>query len=494
MSPDSRPLDAYIRVSRVGDRDVESDAYQTEDTQRKAIESWARGKDFEIRWNEPERNVSGGTLDRPVLNRIRERIRNGESAGVAIYRLTRLSRNVVGTLTIFGELAQHNANVYSATEPKYDATDGQGKFQLTINAALGEYFLAEQKAAWKTAVLNAVERGAYVGRGIPFGYVKGENGVLQKSPDAPLVTEAFSRKVDGGQSLGEIASWLKTETGEHWTGSTVGRMLARDVYLGWSTVRGKEIQVENENAHAPLTDEVTFRAAQSGSREVWTHYDGDDVALLSGKVRCSGCRYVMPKSIDKKQGRAYYRCRGKRESGDCLSPASIRADGPNGIDEWMLGVMSDSLRQLAEDSPSLAEGSSDLAEATEELAHAERELEEFQTNLEAQEALGTAFLAFAKARVDRVEEARTRVSTLRVDQGSQTAGLTADDFLGSPNGEQARVIADFVDAIMVRKAGPQGNRGAPIDSQRVRVLWHGQGQEWPRQGAKADEVRPYLWD
>src|SRR4051794_19728870 len=89
-----RPIDGYIRVSRVGDRSGES--YISPDVQRRAIEVWAAERGVELVMNEPEENVSGATMDRPVFNRIMARIRSGESGGVVVYKLDRFARTLVG--------------------------------------------------------------------------------------------------------------------------------------------------------------------------------------------------------------------------------------------------------------------------------------------------------------------------------------------------------------------------------------------------------------
>jgi hypothetical protein len=84
------PVDGYIRVSRVGDRSGES--YISPDIQRNALEAWAAERGVELVVHEPEENVSGGTMDRPVFNRIMRRIRAKESGGIVVYKLDRFAR------------------------------------------------------------------------------------------------------------------------------------------------------------------------------------------------------------------------------------------------------------------------------------------------------------------------------------------------------------------------------------------------------------------
>lgn len=84
------PFDGHIRVSRVGDRSGES--YISPATQEKAIHDRAQRRGERVELNPPEENVSGGTMDRPILNTIMERIRGGESKGIVVYQLDRFAR------------------------------------------------------------------------------------------------------------------------------------------------------------------------------------------------------------------------------------------------------------------------------------------------------------------------------------------------------------------------------------------------------------------
>ena len=60
-----------------------------------AIRDWAQRCSERLELNPPEENVSGGTMDRPILNAIMERIRSGESKGIVVYRLDRFARTLI---------------------------------------------------------------------------------------------------------------------------------------------------------------------------------------------------------------------------------------------------------------------------------------------------------------------------------------------------------------------------------------------------------------
>ena len=116
-------LDAYIRVSKVAGRSGESFISPT--IQRERIEAWAQLNGAEVTWHEPELDVSGGTMRRPVFDRILERVRNHETDGVIV---AKLDRSVVTSPQAIGRLPVHTADgtpVPLAEVAKIEMVDGQ---------------------------------------------------------------------------------------------------------------------------------------------------------------------------------------------------------------------------------------------------------------------------------------------------------------------------------------------------------------------------------
>ncbi|MCW3027621.1 MAG: recombinase family protein, partial [Solirubrobacterales bacterium] len=90
MTSGALRLDAYVRVSKVAGRSGESFISPT--VQRERIEAWAGLHGAELTWHEPELDVSGGRMDRPVFDRIMARVRAGETGGVVVAKLDRFAR------------------------------------------------------------------------------------------------------------------------------------------------------------------------------------------------------------------------------------------------------------------------------------------------------------------------------------------------------------------------------------------------------------------
>ena len=119
------PLDGYVRVSKVGGR--EGEGFISPDVQERAIRDWAARNDVVVVMQPHELDVSGGTMDRPVFNRIMQRIRRGESGGVVVYKTDRFARSVQGALNTLAEIGEHGARFASATEPALEYVSPGGR-------------------------------------------------------------------------------------------------------------------------------------------------------------------------------------------------------------------------------------------------------------------------------------------------------------------------------------------------------------------------------
>src|ERR1017187_169820 len=201
--PSAVRLDAYVRVSRVLGREGES--FQSPEQQRAAIESWAASRGVEILEWFTDLDQSGGTLKRPSLDAILARIRSGQSGGLAVARLDRLSRAGVGdALKLIEDIAEHGGPG-AALDLGLDPSTPFGEFGLTIMLALARMERRRLMDSWDTSKANAVARGVHIGP-TPVGYLFDEGGSLSLVPaTAPLVVRAFQLAAANGGAHAALA-------------------------------------------------------------------------------------------------------------------------------------------------------------------------------------------------------------------------------------------------------------------------------------------------
>lgn len=376
-------LDAYIRVSQVGDREGES--YRTVEQQRAAIEAWAAANGVRIGVTEKDENVKGdkAVKDR-ALGRLVARAEEGRSDGIVTFRLNRFGRRMSETVTAITALKDAGKRFVSVSPDSfYDTAQPGGQVMLGVLAGLAEQQLEERRENWRASQTEAVAEGKHVGKA-PIGYVRRDRvhpeydakGKLIK--DARLlvdeqyravVHEAFEMRARGA-SLGKVAAFVNARAGRRMSRANVKAMVENRVYLG--EARGSHGAV-NRSAHEAIVDEVLFAAAQKEGR--YTPKDGSlsRQALLAGIITCTGCgkRLHLNGRGRKGERRTFYVCTERYAGRECPAPAIGEAAR---IDEHVLFL-------LSQDEGGAIDGAgtadADFLRAREAVAAAESELERF---------------------------------------------------------------------------------------------------------------------
>ena len=398
-----RRMDGYVRVSRRMGR--EGPGYISPDVQREAITRWAEYKGVEIAEWHLDEDWSGGTHERPGLERAVERCVESETGGIVSWKIDRFSRYTEGGLRDLRRLEKAGARLAFVVED-IDTSGPMGKFVYTVMLAMAEYFLDTIKASWRTAKTRAHERGAKIGP-TPFGYRRRQDGVLEVHPErGPIVAEAFRRAGERGldAAVDYLASLgLVHETGKRtgrplsWTTSTVRRLLAKRSYLG--EFRYGDLPPYRDPELAIVT-RAEWEAAQPEGprrRRPARHYP------LSGLARCGTCGEEM---VGGSAGanRRTYRCRASLrywKGTPCPAPVNVLADSLEGR---VRALLAETLTETWE-AQSDAEGA--LRGAELELAEAEAELDDLLADIGLRRTLGAErFRRMSEAAVDAVEKAQ----------------------------------------------------------------------------------------
>jgi len=481
----ARPLDGYIRVSRVGDRDGES--FISPEVQEKAILEWAKRNDRQVIIRKPELNVSGGTMDRPVFNELMERIRNGQSGGIIVWKSDRFARSLLGAVTTLAELGQHDAAFASATEPQLDYSTPAGQAFLHMLFVFAEFVRASIKESWATAAQSALARGIHISPNGYLGYDKGEDGRLKPNAQAPIAVEIFERRANERHSWLTIAEWLNEVSPKaegQWTPSAVHRLCAMRVYRGEASRYVKQNKdgrepIVNPDAHPALVPEDLWRNAQMVAKTTGHKLPAGE--LLSGLVRCAGCRYRMSKGSGK--GLIMYKCRGRHASGNCPEPAMILTDKLDAhVEETILAEL-DTAAKMVPDNKGRQK-----AVRVVEGAHAA--LEDFRKDTAARKKLGSAWHDWLDQYLADVRDAQAELD--RFDGLTELASesVARDEYLALAMPERREVLGGFIDAVFVRRSKKKGRHVEPT-AERTRIAWRGQGPTDLPTRRQINEIKPF---
>jgi len=342
-------MDAYIRVSRVGDR--RGDEYRTVAQQQAAMEAWAKQEGVTIAKVVVDEDVSGGkrAKDRGLEELLR-RAEAGVSEGVIVYRMNRFGRNMADTVASVARLKGVGARLVSVAEG-YDTSQPNGQVLLGVYTGLAEQQLGERRANWAASTSEAVAEGIHIACHAPIGYLRldqvepkydqrkrliRDGRLVVDPPVASAVRAAFEMRARE-QSLQVIAHFLRDALGRKLSKSSVSAILKNRAYLG--EARGPHGAV-NPTAHEPIVTPELFAAAQR--KGAYSPRDGSlaSQSALAGIITCVSCGrnlMIMGRRDPKTQQRkAAYVCTAKYDGNNCDAPAIGDVAKIDGYVLWLL--------------------------------------------------------------------------------------------------------------------------------------------------------------
>jgi DNA invertase Pin-like site-specific DNA recombinase len=479
-------LDAYVRVSQVRGRD--GDSFISPAIQRDRIAAWAQAHGHRIAKVHDELDASGGTVDRPKLNEVMRRIEAGETGGIVVFKLDRFGRTLVDSLALV-ERIEEAGGTFASVNDGFDLSTDTGRLVLRIMLSLAEFELDRIRGNWDEAQRRAVERGLHPSAIVPFGYERTDGRPLEPHPvNGPLVTRLFELRAEGAAWV-DLRTFLaaqgaQTQRGRDvWTLRATRDIIRNDVYLGIAS-HGEH---RKDGAHPALTDPATWRRAQRRGTQSVSR--AADPALLTGLLRCAGCRYAMrPVTRKLADGRIVhdYRCRcGSEKAGSC--PDAATATGTDAIEEYVVNRFLERVKLTAR-----ASTNGKLAALEAALVRAQQTLDDYalDTDLQATLPIETyragldirrrqleAACAALDAKHDETAVPALPVETLREDWPT----LTVD--------ERRRLLAVVIDCVFVRRRAG----GEPI-ADRTHICWRGEAPDLPGKGRRNYEPRPFLFD
>jgi site-specific DNA recombinase len=283
--------------------------------------------------------ISGGTLDRPALTRLRSDIASGEIDCVVVYRSDRLSRSIRDFLELMEEFDKHRAAFVSVSE-QFDTSTPGGRMHRNMLLTFAQYereLIAERT---RDKVHAARRRGKFIGGLLPLGYDRDPKGgrLVVNKTESERVREIFRlfiacpSVVETVQELNRhgwtLKRW-KTKAGGMFGGGSfdvysLRRLLTNPVYVGKVIFEGNTYDAE----HDPIVDRQTWDGVQAllTAPQARRRYPSTrSTALRAGLMRCAACGCAMTPTFSSK-GRVryrYYLCNKAHRRGwsTCPSPS-----------------------------------------------------------------------------------------------------------------------------------------------------------------------------
>jgi site-specific DNA recombinase len=229
----------YARVST-----ERQERQQTIESQLAALRAWAVAGGHALAEEHVFRDegYSGGRLDRPGLDALRDAVRDGAVECVAVLSPDRLARRYAYQVILLEEFRRVSCQVTFLHHPISD--DPNDQLLLQIQGAIAEYERAVLGERFRRGKLQRARDGHYLGGRSPYGYryVPRHNAtpgyLAVDDNEAELVRTLYGWLTDERMTIRQILKRLNTgpylpRSGRHaWSPSTVHHILADPIYTG----------------------------------------------------------------------------------------------------------------------------------------------------------------------------------------------------------------------------------------------------------------------
>lgn len=292
---------------------------------------------------------SGKNTDRPDYLRMLTRIRNGEFTHMLVWKLDRISRNLLDFAAMYEELKQLSVTFVSKNE-QFDTSTAMGEAMLKIILVFAEL---ERKVTSErvTAIMySRASIGRWNGGKVPFGYDydKATKTFTVNEREAAVIRMIYDM-YEASHSLLVVARTLNeksitTRNGKTWSPTTVGIILKNPFYIGtyrynyrnesggprnW-TIKDESEWMLTEDHHPAIIDadrwkdiSMSLYKNRRSNKEGGSTYYRKNVHIFAGLLKCGSCGSYFQSTIDRKRADGWrpsiYLCSRHRRYGDCAN-------------------------------------------------------------------------------------------------------------------------------------------------------------------------------
>ncbi len=350
----------YTRKSTEEGLDQE---FNSLDAQREAAESYVASQRqngwilLQDRYDDG--GYSGGTLERPALQRLIQDVEAGKVNCVVVYKIDRLSRSLLDFTRLVDLFERHGVSFVSVTQ-QFNTTTSMGRLTLNILLSFAQFEREIIGERIRDKIAASKRKGKFVGGRCVLGYdvAPDNHRLVVNEEEARVVRRVFQRFIETASPQTVVAELkqegVKTKPRKNaagrspkemaWSTSLLYRMLNNRLYVGEIDYKGSIYAGEHEaivahdvweKAQAILQENYRTRGNQSRKR-----HD----ALLKGILRCGHCGCAMIHSYARKRGKQYryYVCANAMKSG--YAACALKTVSAGNIEQLVLDRLRETLR------------------------------------------------------------------------------------------------------------------------------------------------------
>lgn len=313
----------YIRVST--NKQAEEGYSIPQQTER--LTKYCDAMGWELAGTYIDDGYSGGSLDRPDMNRMRKDIASGKTDIVLVDKLDRLSRSQFDTLFLIQKVFDAYGVSFVSRAESFDTSSSFGKAMVGILSVFAELERSRIKERMADGKDGRAKAGYFNGGGhTPIGYDYSNNLLTINDYESVMVREAFELAAEH-TPFSIIAKTLndkgyRTKYGP-FNRTTFQTLLRNPLYIGKVTRKGNVY----DGQHDPIISMELWEKVQAVLAKRDVDYDkyrpGKRYAAPLGGIcwcGCCGAKYHWRTNGKNQDGslRSYYMCYSRAKSNKAM--------------------------------------------------------------------------------------------------------------------------------------------------------------------------------
>lgn len=289
---------------------------------------------------------SAKNTDRPDYQSMMARIRTGEFTHVLVWKIDRISRNLLDFAAMYKEFKELGVIFVSKNE-QFDTSSAMGEAMLKIILVFAELERNMTSERVSAVMVSRANSGKWNGGKIPFGYswdkLTKEFSIIE---DEAAVIRLIYDLYETHWSLVTVAKILNERgilprSGKPWTPTTVRTRLVNPFYSGVYqynrhnendpkrfTLKPESEWIILEDHHPAIIEKERqdqiiqkLKSRQRGQYGMYSTYNRKNTHIFAGMLTCGCCGSNMVSTIDRPRSDGWrpsvYICSRRRRFNDC---------------------------------------------------------------------------------------------------------------------------------------------------------------------------------
>ena len=321
MPSERRTLRCVIYTRKSSDHGLEQD-FNSLHAQREAGEAYIKSQAHEgwklLKTSYDDGGISGGTLDRPALQKLLGDINQGLIDVVVVYKVDRLTRSLADFAKLVDIFEAKGVSFVAVTQ-QFNTTSSMGRLTLNVLLSFAQFEreIAGERIRDKFAASR--KKGMWMGGNVPLGYDVKDRRLIVNTSEAETVRLIYRHyleldcvaklraKLDqlGVRSKRRIAETGRQVGGARFSRGALYHLLKNRIYRGEAVHKG----VAHPGEHDAIVDEELWTQVQAkltGNAGTRRQARIDNGALLTGLLFDDRGNRMSPSYTTRKSGRYRY--------------------------------------------------------------------------------------------------------------------------------------------------------------------------------------------